>query len=364
LAKLSPVYKLYKGYLNTQVLNIYGAETPGRLRKDLKTDIAYAKDDRPETIDIQMALATFTEEIEVENEQIAMSETKHEPTKKVLFIVPPESFLLTPETKEKMTQGVPVDQLVKVIQEKFEFMSIQMKNSLSKYRKWRWFFLLSSPEVMNVHKKLIWGVSFAINILLGLRNSTTLASLSEGLLAGMNPVQVAIDALAIANAVYSFLQLVTWTLNKYTEVVETVALEYQMAESEDPDDDQQKEVLAHENGHYDRRVCPVALRHQRLASDVHSAGSVQSPRCVHQRLLLHPKLMDGHSSRKQCQANGRFYQRQLGQNADDISPDSLRDLLDGVHRSRGGRSQEVRDNLGLLYSGSGVQPRRRGLRWQ
>jgi hypothetical protein len=84
---------------------------------------------------------------------------------------------------------------------------------------------------MNVHKKIIWGVSFAINILLGLRNSTTLASLSEGLLAGMNPVQVAIDALAIANAVYSFLQLVTWTLNKYTEVVETVALEYQMAES-------------------------------------------------------------------------------------------------------------------------------------
>jgi hypothetical protein len=55
--------------------------------------------------------------------------------------VPPESFLLTPETKEKMTQGVPVDQLVKVIQEKFEFMSIQMKNSLSMYRKWRWFFL-------------------------------------------------------------------------------------------------------------------------------------------------------------------------------------------------------------------------------
>jgi hypothetical protein len=231
LAKVSPVYKLYKGYLNTQVLNIYGAETPGRLRKDLKTDVAYAKNDRPETIDIQMALATFTEELEVENEKFSTNDTNQAPTKKVLFIVPPESFLLTPETKEKITQGVPVDQLVKVIQEKFEFMSIQMKNSLSMYRKRRWLFFLASPEVMNVHKKIIWGVSFAINILLGLRNSTTLASLSEGVLAGMNPIQVAIDALAIANAFYSFLELVTWTLNKYTEVVETVSLEYQMAES-------------------------------------------------------------------------------------------------------------------------------------
>jgi hypothetical protein len=91
LAKLSPVYKLYKGYLNTQVLNIYGAETPGRLRKDLKTDIAYAKDDRPETIDIQMALATFTEEIEVENEQIAMSETKQSPRRRCCLLCRPRA---------------------------------------------------------------------------------------------------------------------------------------------------------------------------------------------------------------------------------------------------------------------------------
>ena len=230
MAEQSPVYKLFKGYLNTQVLNIYGAETPGRLRKGIKTDIAYSKEDRPEEIDIQMALATFTEEVEVENEHISMSEAKQEPTKKVLFIVPPESFLLTPEVKEKMTQGVPVDQLVKVLQEKFEFMSIQMKNSLSKYRRWKWLFILSTPEVMNVHKKIIWGVSFAINILLGIRNSTILATLSEGILKGINPVQLAINALAIANSVYSFLQLLIWTLNKYTEVVETAALEYERAE--------------------------------------------------------------------------------------------------------------------------------------
>jgi hypothetical protein len=231
LANQSPVYKLYKGYLNTQVLNIYGALTPGRLRKDLDTDVAYVKDDRPETIDIQMALATFTEEIEVGNEQVSSNKDEQEPTKKVLFIVPPETFLLTPETKEKMTQGVPVDQLVKVIQEKFEVMSIQMRNSLAMYRRWPWFFYLASPEVMNVHKKVIWGVSFAINILLGLRNSTTLEGLSEGILKGINPIQLAVNALAIANAFYSFLQLVTWTLNKYREVVETVALEYQQAES-------------------------------------------------------------------------------------------------------------------------------------
>jgi hypothetical protein len=241
LAKQSSVYKLYQGYLNTQILNIYGAETPGRLRKELKTDVAYAGNDRPETIEIHMALATFTEVIEVQKEEvitrssndqvISKNEHEKEPTNKVLFLIPPESFLLTPEMKEKILQGVPVDQVVKVVQEKFHFMSIQMKNSLKMYRKWKWLFLLSSPEIMNVHKKIIWTVSFAINILLGLRNSITLQNLSEGILAGINPIQLAINALAIANSIYSLLQLITWTLNKYREVVETVALEIEHAES-------------------------------------------------------------------------------------------------------------------------------------
>jgi hypothetical protein len=197
LAKQSHVYKLYQGYLNTQILNIYGAEAPGRLRKGSEDRRGLYRQrqtgDHPYPHGFgnvhgrDRSAERRGDDGRQQRASCLQGRDEEEPTKKVLFLIPPESFLLTPETKEKILQGVPVDQVVKVVQEKFEFMSIQMRNSLKMYRKWKWLFMLSSPEIMNVHKKIIWAVSFAINILLGLRNSTTLQGTERGNLGRHQP---------------------------------------------------------------------------------------------------------------------------------------------------------------------------------
>jgi hypothetical protein len=241
MAQLSPVYRLYVDYLNTQVVNVYGAEAPGRIKKAAKIDIAYDfdRERRPENIEIHMAMASFTEVVEIENNHHVQPDTANGEEKEVKeqpatiensFIRPPESFMLTEQTKERILRGVPVGQVVETIQHSLNKLHIEMRCRLGIRRKYKWLYVLGGDRIMDIHKKIVWFFSFAVNLLMGFKNQSLVEKTTQSLFAGTNPVELALEVLAVLSTVYSLLHLVIWTLNKYTEVVETVLYEYAMAE--------------------------------------------------------------------------------------------------------------------------------------
>ena len=80
------------------------------------------------------------------------------------FIRPPESFMLTEQTKERILRGVPVGQVVETIQRSLDKLHIEMKCRLRIRRNYKWLNINTILDIAMFLGVFVWFVRYQIVI--------------------------------------------------------------------------------------------------------------------------------------------------------------------------------------------------------